>query len=59
MLKTLKERHEELSWSAISKKLAEIFEGKCHSAKQCRERYINYVRFERTNEKFLTWSREE
>lgn len=56
MLKVLKSSPENLNWTVISKKLSKLFKDKYHTAKQCRERYINYVKYEKNNAKFLTWS---
>ena len=55
MLKVLKENGENNSWTTISDKLTTLFD-KYHTPKQCRERYINYVRFERKDEKLTEWS---
>ena len=55
-LKELKENGENLNWATISKKLATLYQHKYHTPKQCRERYINYVRFQRDDIKFTEWS---
>ena len=37
----------------------QMFQEKNRNAKQCRERYINYVRFDQEKPKIVSWNRED
>lgn len=47
------------SWTVVSKELNKKFINKNRSGKQCRERYMNYIRFYVGSENDLKWSLEE
>ena len=58
-VKQLRERENIQSWKEIAEKLNQYFPDMCMSGKQCRERYINYVRFSEENTKSPIWTTED
>lgn len=44
------------SWTAISKELNKLFENKNRSGKQCRERFMNYIRFSKNLDMNSRWT---
>lgn len=56
LLKTLKEEENIQSWKKIAQILNEKFPDSSRSGKQCRDRYINYVRFNSKCPKIVGWT---
>ena len=48
-----------VSWKKIAEILNENFSNSSRSGKQCRDRYINYIRFDCECPKIVGWSPEE
>lgn len=59
LLKTLKEVENFSSWKKIAQILNDRFLDSSRSGKQCRDRYINYVRFGSECPKIMGWTIEE
>ena len=58
-LKHLKDTQRVESWKEIAEKMGEEFQGSAWSGKQCRERYINYARFDEKEGKSSPWTLED
>ena len=58
-LKHLKNTERVESWKQIAEKMCEQFQDTVRSGKQCRERYINYARFDQKEVKSSPWTRED
>lgn len=59
MLKILKEEDNISSWKKIAQILNDKFPDSSRTGKQCRDRYINYVRFSFETPKRVGWSQED
>ena len=59
LLRNLREDENLSSWKEIAKVINKNFPNKSRTGKQCRERYINYVRFGEEAFKMTNWSHEE
>lgn len=46
------------SWKMIAVKVNDVFPNRNRNGKQCRERYMNYVRFNVEKPKILGWDEE-
>lgn len=54
----MKEEQKLKSWKYISTIINEQYPDKNRNGKQCRERYMNYVRFDEEKPKVLGWDEE-
>ena len=55
----MREKTHLMSWKELAKCLNHEFPSLNISGKQCRERYINYLRFGEENFKSLTWTKQD
>ena len=58
-IKVLREVEQIVSWKKIAQILNQKFTDSVRTGKQCRDRYINYIRFTAENPKLFSWTREE
>lgn len=56
LIKALKEEQNIASWKKIAQILNERFQDTSRTGKQCRDRYINYVRFSTEAPKLVGWT---
>lgn len=59
LIKILKEEDNVTSWKKIAQFLNEKFPDTTRTGKQCRDRYINYVRFSSDSPKLVGWTQED
>lgn len=59
LIKILKEDDNVTSWKKIAQVLNEKFADTTRTGKQCRDRYINYVRFSSDSPKLVGWTQED
>lgn len=59
LIRTLKEDDNISSWKKIAQVLNEKFTDTTRTGKQCRDRYINYVRFSSGSPKLVGWTQDD